>query len=225
MPIGTEKESSLHRSLKILYAGTEAGAELEARVGGYVCDAVTGTGTIVEVQTGSFAPLKKKLAVLKKAGAVNVIYPVMLVKYLETFAPDGALLTARRSPRKGSEWDVFRALVYAPEIITMRRVTVSLALVEVKETRVADGEGSWRRRGISIKDRSLVAQKGVVVLSSKKDYLRFVPFKKGQLWTAKDLAEKASLKLPLAQKCVFTLTKAGVIRREGRRGRSYLYCI
>jgi hypothetical protein len=223
MPIGTERESSLHRALKIQYAGP--GAEIEAEVGGYVCDAVTKTGTRIEVQTGSFGPLKEKLAKLRKTGHVNIIYPVILLKHIETYTPDGSLLSSRRSPRRGSEWDVFRALVYAPEIIAMRQVTILLALVEVKEIRIADGEGSWRRRGISIKDRALLSQKGVIVLSSKKDYRRFVPFQQGETWTSKDLAEKAALRLPLAQKCVFTLNKAGIINRNGKRGRAYLYHI
>jgi ribosomal protein S25 len=219
--IGTKNESSLHKSLKASYGGEDA--LLEAQVGDYVCDAVSSSGTAIEVQTGNFAPLRKKLDTLLKNGAVQIIYPVILLKQIEVHAADGTLVSRRKSPRKGTEWDLFRALVYAPEIMATKGVELLLALVEVAEIRVADGQGSWRRKGVSIKDRVLTAHQGVVVLSKKKDYLRFVPFKKKEKWTTKELSQKAKITVSLAQKAVFVLCKTGVITHEGKRGRAYLY--
>jgi hypothetical protein len=98
-------------------------------------------------------------------------------------------------------------------------------LVEAVEERVADGKGSWRRGGMSIQDRRLVASLGTVALAVKKDYLRFTPFPKKAEWTAKDLAAKAKIRLNLAQKTVFVLCKTGVINQIGKQGRAYLYAI
>jgi hypothetical protein len=223
MPIGTERESSLHRALKAEYAGTNG--ILEAPLGAYVCDAVSAEGIVIEVQTGSFKPLVKKLKHLCGEREVRLIYPVILVKYIEVYETDGTLRYRRRSPRKGSEWDVFRALIYAVEITGLPRFSINLALIEAVEQRVADGEGSWRRKGVSIRDRVLSASRGLVALSQKKDYLRFVPFAEEAEWTTRELALQAGIPLSLAQKTAYVLTKMRVITRIGKKGRSYLYKI
>jgi len=113
--IGTENESSLHRDLKYRYAGPQG--ETEAEVGGFVADAVNDQGEYIEVQTGSFAPLKKKALALCKLGkgaVLRVIHPVIITKYIEVYNKKGRLQYRRKSPRRGSAWDVFDVLVYSP---------------------------------------------------------------------------------------------------------------
>jgi len=58
--IGTSNESSLHRTLKFQYTGPGGKTEVEA--GEFVADGIRKDGEYIEVQTGSFAPLKKKSA-------------------------------------------------------------------------------------------------------------------------------------------------------------------
>jgi hypothetical protein len=223
MPIGTERESSLHRALKAEYAG-EGGA-VEVPCGEFVCDAVSGEGAVIEVQTGSFRPLVKKLKYLCAEREVRVIYPVIVAKHIEVYGVDGALRYRRKSPRRGSEWDLFRALIYAVELTGFPRLSIHLALVDVVERRLDDGKGSWRRRGVSIQDKILQAQHGVVLLAQKKDYLRFVPFAQKDEWTARELAEKAKIHVALAQKTVYVLVKMGLVGQTGKKGRARLYKI
>jgi hypothetical protein len=223
MPIGTEKESSLHRALKTEYAG--ANGELEVPYGGFVCDAVSTEGDIIEVQTGSLKPLVKKLKCLCAEHEVRVIYPVIVVKHIEVYEADGSLRYRRRSPRKGNEWDIFRSLIYAIELTGFPRLTINLALVDVIEQRVDNGKGSWRRKGISIKDRILQTRRGTVVLSRKKDYLRFAPFKKQEEWTVRELAGKAKINKFLARKTVYVLVKMGLVGQTGKKGRERVYRI
>jgi hypothetical protein len=223
MAIGTEKESSLHRALKTEYAG-ENGA-VEVPCGMFVCDAVSGEGTVIEVQTGSFKPLVKKLKHLCAERDVRVIYPVIVVKHIEVYEADGRLRYRRKSPRKGSEWDIFRALIYAIELTGFPRLSINLALVDVVERRVDDGKGSWRRKGVSIQDRVLEACHGTVVLSRKTDYLRFAPFERHETWTARELAERTNINPALARKTVYVLVKMGLIGRMGKKGRECLYTL
>jgi hypothetical protein len=56
--INVYNEKSLHAALKKWY--TQPGDQLEIRVDGYIIDLVRGD-LLVEVQTGSFSPLKRKL--------------------------------------------------------------------------------------------------------------------------------------------------------------------
>jgi hypothetical protein len=223
MPIGTEKESSLHRALKAEYAGE--GGELEVPCGEFVCDAVSGEGAVIEVQTGSFGPLVKKLKWLCAEREVRVIYPVIVAKHIEVYETDGTLRYLRKSPRKGTEWDVFGALIHAVELTGLRRFSINLALVDIVEKRVADGKGSWRRKGVSIQDKILRAQHGNILLSRKKDYLRFVPFAQDTEWTARELAEKVKIPVALAQKTVYVLTRIGIVSQTGKKGRARLYKI
>jgi hypothetical protein len=219
--IGIERESGLHRALKFRYTGVQG--MTEAPVGGYVADGVSGEGEIIEVQTGSFGPLKEKARELARQGRVRIIHPIIITKYIDVYDKDGNKQYRRKSPRKGSEWDLFRALLYAPELPRMPELCVELAFVDVLEKRVADGGGSWRRKGQRIAGRELAAWRGAVLLNSPEDYRRFVPFAAGETFTVNDLREKACILRPLAAKALYVLTKMGVVKRVGKKGNAWVY--
>jgi hypothetical protein len=219
-PITTRNESSLHRSLKFRYS--ENGAT-ETPVGDYVCDGLSGDGEYIEVQTGSFGPLKEKVKFLTQSGKVRIIPPIISQKRIELYNPDGSLLRKRKSPAKGSAWDVFNALLYAPELPLLKNLAIELAFVDVIEKRLDDGRGSWRRRGVSITDRLIGAWRESIVLSKPKDYHQFIPFSKGDSFSVRDLAEKAGINAALARKAVYVLAKMGLIERTGKQGRFLLY--
>ena len=84
--IGELNERSLHRALKTRYA--TPGSVTEQAVDGFVADVMLG-GRIVEIHTGSFWPLKKKLPRLLERFAVTLVYPVAQDRYIVTM-PDGA---------------------------------------------------------------------------------------------------------------------------------------
>jgi hypothetical protein len=218
---GGTRESSLHRALKSGYAG-EDGATEQA-VEGYVCDGVTAGGEIIEVQTGSFGPLKRKIPALAAGGPVKIVHPVIVTKYIELFDESGLLLRRRKSPRKGNIWDLFKALLYAPELPLLPRVSIELALVDVTEKRVTDGKGSWRRKGVSIADREITARRETIPLSRPRDYLLFVPFTGKDLFTSRQLAERAKIDPATAQKCLYVLSRLGLVKRVARQGRWITY--
>jgi hypothetical protein len=220
--IGTEKESSLHRALKFRYTG---GGKTEVPVGLYVADGIRGDGEIIEVQTGSFGPLKQKAKELGKKGNVRIVHPIILTKQIAVFDCGGELLYKRKSPRKGNEWDLFKALLYAPELAFCPGVTIELAMVDILENRIKDGKGSWRRKGISITGKELAAWHSSIILKKKQDYRRFIPFKASETFTVADLADKTRIDTALARKTLYVLTKMNVTERIGKKGRSFLYKI
>jgi hypothetical protein len=221
--IGTERESSLHHSLKFRYAGE--GGETEVSAASYVCDGINSEGELIEVQTGSFAPLAEKVRRLSSLGRIRIIHPIIMQKHIELYNTSGILLYRRKSPRKGSLWDLFAALIYAPELPLLPQVIVELAPVDVDETRFQDGCGSWRRKGVSITDRILSASYDSVCLESPRDYLRFIPFSKGETFSVKDLAKSARIRAALARKTLYVLTKMELVRRIGKKGNAWLYKI
>jgi hypothetical protein len=219
--IGTENESSLHRALKFQYAGK--GGKTEVETGEFVADGIRKDGEYIEVQTGSFGPLKKKIKEFAALGHVRIIHPVAVTKTIEVYETDGKLHHRKKSPLHGTHWDIFDALLHAPELPLIRGVTIEIAMVDIIEKRVNDGKGARRRRGISIKDRELSAFHESILLSKPKDYLRFIPFKKNEQFTVSSHAEKAGIKSWMSGKVLYVLTKMKLIKRVGKKGNAWVY--
>ncbi|MFP3043525.1 hypothetical protein LQZ19_17050 [Treponema primitia] len=219
--IGTEREQSLHRALKFRYSGAEG--DIEVIRAGYVCDGVSGDGEMIEVQTGSFGPLKKKVPELLRLGPVRIVHPIIVRKSIETRDASGALLRCRKSPRKGTPWDLFKALLYAPELPLLPGLVLELALVDVMEKRILDGKGSWRRKGASISDKSITEYHETMVFNTPGDYRYFLPFKNRETFTVKSLAEKAGIAPEIARKALYVLMRIGVVERVGKAGNAWVY--
>ena len=219
--IGTANESGLHRRLKLIYAGE--GGRTEVELSGFIADAVGSGGELVEIQTGSFAPLRKKAAGIVPPAVLKIVCPVIVAKYLEYRDAEGAALPVRKSSRTGKVWDLFKGLVYAPELPLLPGVEVELALVDVAEERIRDGKGSWRRGGVSIGERRLLNLRERICLKKPADYLRFVPFAKNEEFSSGDLAGKAKIRVNLARKTLYVLVRLGIAGITGRQGNSNLY--
>ena len=220
--IGTEKESSLHAALKVHYAGRNGKTEVEAE--GYVCDAVTSAGEVIEIQTGSFGPLKRKAVHLARTAPVRIVHPIAAHRYIETYDAHGALLRRRLSPKKGTHWDIFAALIHAPFLPATPNLTIELAMVDIIEKRILDGTGSWRRKGARIAEKELAAYRETIPLSCTRDYRRFLPFSPEAEFTVKDLSEiESGPTEALARKALYVLHKMGLVERVGKRGNAFLY--
>ena len=217
--IGTLKEGSLHRHLKFRYSQL---GKTEVPVGDYVCDVQTGDGELIEVQTGSFGPLKEKIARLSKNKKIKIIYPVIICKYIELYDVDGKLLRKRKSPKKGSAWDLFKALLYAPELPLNPMVKIELVFLDITEKRKNDGKGSWRRKGVTIEDRVPVSWRQSIVLNELNDYNLFIPIQ-GETFTVKDLCDRTGIRKELSQKCLYVLNKMKIIEQAGKKGNAYIY--
>jgi hypothetical protein len=217
-------ESSLHRELKSRYVGK--GGKTEVTAGEYIADGRRKDGEYIEIQTGSFGPLKDKVKYLAARGSVRVIHPVGVKKIIEVYKPGkpyGSLLYRRKSPLKGSQWNVFDALLYAPLLPLIRGLTIEIVLVDILEKRVKDGKGSWRRKGISLYDKELAAPHESVILKKPADYLRFVPFKKKEEFTVSILARNTGIDTVTARKTLYVLTKMKVVKRIGKKGNAWVY--
>ena len=215
------RESSLHRSLKFQYSGS--GGDTEILEGSYVCDARTAGGELIEVQIGSLGPLKEKVKTLCGKNKVRIIHQIIVKKHIELYDTDGRLLYRRLSPRKGCSWDLFKALIYAPEFPRQRNLTIELVHIDVVEKRINDGTGSWRRKGVSIGDRILEAWHHSMLLRSRKDYGQFIPFSKKEEFTVRDLGKKAGITPGLAKKTLYVLAKLDLVERIGKKGNAFVY--
>jgi len=222
--IGTMNESSLHRNLKFRYTGK--GGKTEVTAGEYIADGRRKDGEYIEIQTGSFAPLKDKVKELTAAGSVRVIHPVGVKKIIEVYKPGspyGALLYRRKSPLKGSQWNIFDALLHAPLLPLIRGLTIEIAFVDILEKRIKDGKGSRRRKGISLYDKELAAWHESIILEKPADYLRFVPFEKKEEFTSSLFAQRGKISVDMARKALYILTKMKIVKRKGKKMNAWVY--
>jgi hypothetical protein len=154
---------------------------------------------------------------LAALGKVKIIHPIIINKYIEKYSEKGTCLSRRKSTRHGSEWDLFKNMIYAPELAMLPGLSIELAIVDVVEKRICDGKGSWRRKGISLLDKELSAWHGCLCLESPADYRHFVPFKKKEKFTVSMLAQKVEIDLVLARKTLYVLNKLGIVNRIGKK--------
>jgi hypothetical protein len=142
--IGTLNEGALHAQLKNWYQ--RPGDRIERVVDGFVVDLVRGD-LLVEIQTGSFAPLRRKLELLTRQHRVRLVAPLPLVRRIIRLSDEGELLSARRSPRRGRAEDIFNRLVSIPSLLRRPHFELELLLTHQDELRVYRPGKAFRRHG------------------------------------------------------------------------------
>ena len=216
-------ETSLHAALKNLYAGTDG--RQEALVAGYQIDVVQGN-LLIEIQTGNFSAIKEKLISLLPSHPILLVHPIAIEKKIIQFPATGETpLYKRKSPRRGRLEDLFSELIRIPQLIAHPNLQIEVLLIREEEIRRADGRGSWRRKGTSIIDHRLIEVVNRSHFTQPADFDRFIPPGLPELFTSRDIAKALSIRLPLAYRMTYCLKKMGLIKPDGKRGRTMLYAL
>ena len=219
--IGTLQENSLHAALKIWYS--QPGDRFETIVDGYVIDLVRGD-LLIEVQTGNFSSIKRKLGKLLENHTVRLIYPVPLEKWILRVAADEiTILGRRKSPKRGQVSDIFQELVRFPHLVSDPNFSLEVVLIREEVVWRDDGRGSWRRKGISIADRRLLEIVSRFVFFGSDDFRILIPPGLAQYFTVIELAKALGQTRFTAGKMAYCLRKWGVLEIAGKRGRAYVY--
>lgn len=216
-------ETSLHRDLKLLYAGRQA--RFEVPLAGYRVDAIA-RGRLVEVQHGSLGAIRDKVRALLEEHRVTVVKPIVLRKFLVKQAAKGGEVVERRlSPKRGTLLDLFDELVHFTRVFPHPRLTLEVLLVEIEEWRYP-GHGRrrrWRLNDHEVEDQKLLAIHEKHRLRTAADLARLVscslpvPFHTGHLATGLDVRRR------VAQRITYCLHRAGALRLAGKQGNARLY--
>jgi hypothetical protein len=201
-------EYTLHSQIKDWYK--VSGDRLEVKIDDFIID-VYRDDLLVEIQTGNFSAIKKKLSKLLPKYKVRLVYPIAKLKWISHVNCSGEVIGRRRSPRKGVLYDLFYELVHMPCLIKSRNFSVEALLIEEEEVRYNDGKGSWRRRGASIKDRKLLNVFERIIFENSRDYLRILPKDLDVCFTNKFLANKLGISVRMVQKITYCLRRMGTI--------------
>src|SRR5208283_360384 len=135
-------ETSLHRELKLLYAGQTA--QYEVSLLGYRIDAIA-RGRLIEIQHGSLGAIRDKIRHLLESHRVTIVKPIITTKVLvKKVAKGGKELARRLSPKRGRIFDLFDEMVHFTNVFPHRGLTLEVLLVEIEESRYP-GHGRRRR--------------------------------------------------------------------------------
>ncbi len=218
--IGTLNEGALHAQLKDWYR--RRGDRVERVVDGFVVDLVRGE-LLVEIQTGGFAPLRRKLELLTRQHRVRLVAPVPLVRTIIRLSDEGELLSARRSPRRGRVEDIFNRLVSIPSLLGRPRFELDVILTHQDELRVYRQGQAFRRHGWVVAGRRLVSVERCVRIACPDDAAQLLPPSLPELFDTAQLPEAAAIERRLAQQMAYCLRALGVLHQTGIRGNAIVH--
>lgn len=218
--IGSLSEFSLHKSLKSLYS--QPGDEVEYSIEGWVVD-ILAQDEIIEIQTGNFGKMKRKLQKLLPKYPVRVVFPIAVEHWVVRLDSAGLLIGKRKSPKKARVEELFAEMVNLGAWVISEKFTLEVVFVSDEVFWQDDGKGSWRRKKWSIVDRKLLAVHGSQQFQLKPDYLAMVPPTLPEQFTSSQLAVAARISTRLAGKMLYFLKQLEVVTVVGRKGKAFVY--
>ena len=154
---------------------------------------------------------------------VRLVFSIAKHKWLGYVDRFGEVVRKRKSRKRGKLVDLFVELVYLADLVKNKNFSFEVLLIEEEELRCNDGKGSWRRKGVSTKDRRLLSVCDRVVFESRRDFFRFLPFDANELFTNRILAKKLGSSIRLAQKITYCLRKMDLISVVGKKRKAYVF--
>ncbi len=217
-------ESSLHRSLKQLYAA--AGGICEVPIGGFRADVVY-QDQLIEIQHTPIASIRSKLRQLLDAGhRLVLVKPIVRRKKLvQLSAPHGVILYQRYSPRRACWWEVFTELVSLASLLNNSRLIVEIVECDIEEWRCParrPRRRPWQRR-YRLLDQRLLAVHQSRRLATPADYRALLPQDLPEPFDSTNLASLLNIPRWLSQKVLYVLRHVGAVHCVAKRGNSRLY--
>ncbi len=219
--IGLYNEGWLHSSLKNHYGASSARFEVE--VDGFIVD-IAQKGKLIEIQTGGFYQLNKKLSRLLESYSIKVVYPLAVEKTIVVLDRDQKkVLYRRRSPKRQSEINLVDQLIYILPHIQNPHFSLEVLLTREEEVRSDDGYGSWRRGGKSILGRRLLEIIGVRTFGVPEDYLSLLPKDIPSQFTNLRLSQCMGIPRRTATKLTYCLRHLGLLTVSHKNGNALVY--
>jgi hypothetical protein len=214
------REGPLHAAVKAALA--EPGDRLEVPVGRFVIDLVRADGELVEVQTGGFGALGRKLDVLLDEHRVRIVHPVAAERRIVRVDELGQVLGIRRSPKRATAVAVFDKLVAFPSLLTHPNLTIEVLLLRedhIRRPQPVTTRGRTRDPG----ERRMVEVLDQVVLRTSQDILAALPALPAEPFSTRELATLLRCSTQLAQRTLYCLRTIGLVEPAGKRGHAPLH--
>lgn len=237
--INTFNESSLHQTLKNMYAIQNDG-KTEVKGENFIYDVVSKDGTIIEIQTKNLSKLSAKLSsLLADEKKIKLVHPVVITKRIITTDSNNTILSNRKSPKKGSIYDLFKELTGIYSILLNKNFeleVLEISLIEKRlktETKIQSKNNNRRFKKDWIKtNKKLDEILEIKSFKSKEDYLNLLPTSLPEKFSSKELKEALKEEYNLSKNAynqanliLWTFSRMGLIIYMGKENRLNYYKI
>jgi hypothetical protein len=154
---------------------------------------------------------------------VKLVHNIPSIKWLIKTDKSGNIISKRKSSKNENLYNLFDELIYLIDVVSDPKFSFEIVMTEEEEIRQNDGKGSWRRKGLSIKDRKLVRIFEKNKFNKLKDYLKILPGNIKEPFSTKDISSELKISIYLAQKIVYFYKKSKLIKCTGKKGNLLLY--
>lgn len=223
--VGTLQEKRMHAVIKRFLCEDPSCHEVGIANTRYVADVRVGDA-ILEVQTGAFYPMQRKIAYyLEHTDChVTVVHPIPALRWVSWLDPEsGECSPRRRSPAKGGPLHVLPKLYSLAPYLRNPRFHLRLLFLEVQDLRLLCGWSRDRKRGSRLYERLPLALLGELSLTRPADYRELLPRELPECFPVKAFSEHTGLRGRDAYSAVRALCALGVLEQVPSGGRSMLF--
>ena len=230
MQFSTLNESSLHKSLKTIYAEIYDG-QTEVKKYNHIYDIITKKGNMIEIQTKNLSKLLPKIHdTIEKGHNIKVIHPVIVENKIELYDSENNLISRRKSPKRQNIYSIFNELTGIYDVLLNRHFSLEIIFIKMTETRMRTAENvqskNKRRR---FKKNWIKTNKQLEEIietkrfNSKEDYLNLLP-DLPETFCSKDLEEKIGKKNN-PNLILWVFAHMNIIKHVESQGRKKIYKI
>ena len=227
--IGTLAEKRLHAVIKRYLCEDEDCHEVGVLNTRFVSDVRIGN-EIYEVQTGSFYPMKKKIAhYLEKTDCtVTVVHPIPARKWVSWIDPKTNEIASRtHSTKRGRAEDLLPELYHLLPHLGNPRLRFRVLLLEAEDFRWLNGWSRDRKRGSERYERIPLALLDDIEFNCPDDFAALLPDALPQHFAVKDFSKHTKIRGRDAYSAVRALAALGILGEGESIGRSmgWVRCI
>ena len=222
---GTLAEKRMHAILKHYICPNEDFHEVGLNHTRYLSDVRIGND-IYEIQTGSFYPMRKKIAYYLENTdcTVTIVHPIAVRKWVSWVDPQtGEISEAKKSPKRESALDLLPELYCLLPSLNHPRLRFRLLYLEVREFRMLDGWSRDRKRGSNRYERIPLDLLGEETFCAPADFAALLPQDLPSPFTVKLFSKHTGLRGRRAYSAVHALQELGVISPTTPIGRAMAF--
>lgn len=188
----------------------------------YVADVLKGSN-VWEIQTGSFFPLREKIAWYMEHAPyrVTVVVPIPYRKHINWIDPvTGTVQKRSARPNTTKPTAIAGELYWLREHLANPKLGIQLLLLDIEEYRLLDGYGKDKKTRASRYEKIPTALCGTLTLDKPEDYRMFLPDTLPEQFTAAQYAKASGQRGRNAYYALHMLTGVGLLAQGEKIGRA-----
>lgn len=219
--IGTMQEKRLHALIKKYICEDPDCHEVGVAGSRYVADVRMGDA-IYEVQTGSFYPMRQKIAHYLESTSctVTVVHPISAVKWVSWIDPKTGEIAPRHKAPRQKESELLAEMYSLLPYLSNPRLRFRLLLLETQDFRMLSDRRRNRKKGSVRYERVPLSLIDEWEFNSPKDFCRFIPQDLPRHFTVSQFSSFTKIHGVDAYSSVRVLCALGLFAEGERIGRS-----